>query len=334
MTPLHLTVREFGPYTGTQSVNFEELDEQRLFLIHGPTGSGKTALLDAICFALYGETSGSDRGGHDLRSDFASDDAATEVVLDFELGAHTFRVTRRPRQQLAKQRGDGLTDKSEEATFWKHATAETSGASANPEGTVLAEGKRDVDAKIHDLLGFEVDQFRQVVMLPQGKFRRFLSANSKDREDLLKVLFETKPFEDLQKVLKEMKKEAKDEVDAVRHKQRSELDRHDVESIEELERKRDKADRICRLSERRHAHLKDQLDAAREALQSARKDQERLDEQAEAARALAELEETQDAHEERKADASGGGAGPAGRAVSGGAGGARSRGGRGKSSSR
>ena len=300
MTPLHLTLCEFGPYTGTQDVNFEKLDGQRLFLIHGPTGSGKTALLDAICFALYGETSGSDRGGHDLRSDFASDDAATEVVLDFELGAHTFRVMRRPRQQLAKQRGDGLTDKSEKATLWKHATAETPEASGTPEGTVLAEGKRDVDAKIHDLLGFEVDQFRQVVMLPQGKFRRFLSADSKDREGLLKVLFETKPFEDLQNVLKEMKKEAKDAVEAVRRKRMSELDRYDVASDEELEAKRDKANRIYRLSKRRHAHLKDQLDAAREALQSARKDQERLDEQAEATRVLEELQKQKNAHEEKK----------------------------------
>lgn len=300
MTPLHLTLCEFGPYTGTQTVDFEDLDEQRLFLIHGPTGSGKTALLDAICFALYGETSGSDRGGHDLRSDFADDDSPTEVVLDFELGAHTFRVTRRPRQQLAKQRGDGLTDKSEEATLWKHAPAETPSASTNPEGKVLAEGKRDVDAKIHDLLGFEVDQFRQVVMLPQGKFRRFLSASSKDREELLKVLFETKPFEDLQNVLKDMKKEAKDAVESVRQKQASELERHDVESVEELEAKRDKADRICRLSARRHTRLKENLDAAREALQSARKDQERLDEQADATQALAELEEKEKAHEERK----------------------------------
>jgi DNA repair protein SbcC/Rad50 len=300
MTPLHLTLREFGPYTGTQDVDFEELDEQRLFLIHGPTGSGKTALLDAICFALYGETSGSDRGGHDLRSDFADDDSPTEVILDFELGAQTFRVTRRPRQQLAKQRGDGLTDKSEEARLWKHTNAETPGASTKPEGKVLAEGKRDVDATIHDLLGFEVDQFRQVVMLPQGKFRRFLSASSKDREELLKVLFETKPFEDLQNVLKDMRKEAKDAVDTVRQKKQSELERHEVESVEELEAKRDKADRICRLSERRHAHLKDQLDAAREALQSARRDQEQLDEQADAARALAELEEKREAHEAKK----------------------------------
>ena len=305
MTPLHLTLQEFGPYTGTQTVDFQELDEQRLFLIHGPTGSGKTALLDAICFALYGETSGSDRGGHDLRSDFASADCPTEVVLDFEFGQTRYRITRRPRQQLAKQRGEGLTSKSENATLWQHASVEESktpdavGAD-DPEGKVLAEGKREVDEKIHDVLGFEVDQFRQVVMLPQGKFRRFLSASSSDREDLLKVLFETGPFEDLQKVLKEMKSEAKADVESVRQKQKGELDRHGVESVEQLEAKRDKADQLCGLASQRHQDLKDRLDDARSALRSARKDRERLDEQKEAAEALKALEEERGAHEERK----------------------------------
>ncbi|WP_179862154.1 AAA family ATPase [Longibacter salinarum] len=298
MTPLRLTLSEFGPYTNTQTIDFDELDNQRLFLIHGPTGSGKTALLDAICFALYGETSGDERDGQELRSDFANDDDPTEVELDFQLGERLFRVTRRPRQDLAKQRGDGLTTHSEDATLWERTDVDDTGGP--DEGKVLAEGKRSVDSTIHDLLGFEVDQFRQVVMLPQGKFRRFLSSSSKDRENLLKVLFETRPYEELEDTLKAMKKEAREAVDQVLNRQTVELERHGVEDVDALEEKRDRARDIHQKALAWLNDLKSRHQEAVEALQSAKKDRERLDELDEAKDALATLEQQTDAHAERK----------------------------------
>jgi len=300
MTPLRLTLREFGPYTDQQTIDFASLGEQRLFLIHGPTGSGKTALLDAICFGLYGETSGDERDGHELRSDFAADDAPTEVELDFRLGQRTFRITRRPRQELAKQRGDGFTTHSEEATLWERTKLTDEGRQRGGDGDVVAEGKRDVDAAIHELLGFEVDQFRQVVMLPQGKFRRFLASSSSDREDLLKVLFETSPFENLQDTLFEMKKEAREEVQRIRDRQSVELERHGVETVEGLEARRDKATRVLEHATDRLDTLKARREDAMEALQSARKDRETLDELHEARNELAALENSTDAHNERK----------------------------------
>lgn len=196
MTPERLVLDEFGPYTETQTVDFEALSAQQLFLIHGPTGSGKSSLLDAICFALYGETSGNERGGGEMRSDFASLDEPTEVTLDFRLGEERYRLRRRPKQTLAKKRGDGTTDKSQKATLY-----DRSEANSRPEdGRPIADGMRDVNGTVKELLGLESEQFRQVVVLPQGKFRQFLSAGSTEREDILKVLFETGRYERLEEI--------------------------------------------------------------------------------------------------------------------------------------
>lgn len=296
MTPLRLTLHEFGPYTDSQEIDFTQFNEQRLFLIHGPTGSGKTALLDAICFAIYGETSGDERDGQELRSDFADGDAPTEVQLDFRLGDRRFRITRRPMQSLDKQRGDGVRTHSHRATLYERTHL---AAGADEDGKTVADGKRDVDAKVQELLGFEVDQFRQVVMLPQGKFRRFLSSSSKDREDLLKVMFETEPFEALQEEFFEMKKEAQAEVERVQDRQSGVLERHGVDSPDGLEEKREKAERIHGMAEDWLAELQSREDDAVDALQSARSDQEKLDERDEARAAVEALNAQMDEHEER-----------------------------------
>ena len=134
MTPERLELNEFGPYTDPQTVNFEELQARQLFLIHGATGSGKSTLLDAICFALYGETSGSEREGDEMRSDFATPDDPTEVTLDFCLGNERYRVRRRPQQTLAKQRGDGTTQKSEQATLYDRSEVEATEEDDGPNG--------------------------------------------------------------------------------------------------------------------------------------------------------------------------------------------------------
>ncbi len=115
MRPLHLTMQAFGPFSGTEAIDFAGLGEQAFFLIHGPTGAGKTTLLDAICFALYGDTSGGERSAQAMRSANAASGTRTEVVLEFGLGPQRYRVVRSPAQERPKQRGEGIVNEAPKA---------------------------------------------------------------------------------------------------------------------------------------------------------------------------------------------------------------------------
>jgi exonuclease SbcC len=296
MTPERLKLNEFGPYTDPQTVDFDELQVHQLFLIHGATGSGKSTLLDAICFALYGKTSGSERDGDQMRSDFATPDDPTEVTLDFRLGEERYRVRRRPQQTLAKQRGEGTTEKSEEATLYDRSEAET----MEDDGEPIAEGKRKVDGAVEDLLGLEHEQFRQVVVLPQGKFRKFLAAGSSEREDILKVLFETERYERLQDILKEMASEAEGDVQHLRQQKDDELSRQEVDDVEELEKKRTEKKSTLEAAREEKEELTGRLGSARKALEQAKSDRETLNELEAARDAVEEIREERGAHETRK----------------------------------
>ena len=135
MRPLRLRLQAFGPFAGRQSLDFEELGRNPLFLICGPTGAGKTSLLDAICFALYGDTSGDEREGSQMRSDHAGPETLTEVEFDFSLGERQLRVHRVPEQERAKRRGEGTTTAKQDATLW-----DRTDAVGEDEGAVLATG--------------------------------------------------------------------------------------------------------------------------------------------------------------------------------------------------
>ena len=132
MRPLRLEVTALGPYAGTQLFDFAELAGRSFFLIHGPTGAGKTSVLDALCFALYGDASGSSRDGRGLRSDYASSEVRTAVTLDFALGGATYRVTRSPSWDRPTKRGGGTTEEKAAATLWR--------VEADTEPHVLATG--------------------------------------------------------------------------------------------------------------------------------------------------------------------------------------------------
>ncbi|MDB5303310.1 MAG: chromosome segregation protein, partial [Phycisphaerales bacterium] len=117
--PLRLTLRAFGPYAGEQVFDFSELKGRSFFLIHGPTGAGKTSILDAICFALYGESTGPGRQGRQLRSDHADPAAATEVTFEFALGEDVYIALRSPEYERPKKRGEGTVRQPPKATLWK-----------------------------------------------------------------------------------------------------------------------------------------------------------------------------------------------------------------------
>jgi exonuclease SbcC len=185
--------------------DFAALDGRSFFLIHGPTGAGKTSILDAICFALYGVASGA-RDPRQMRSDHAKADHLTEVTFDFSIGRERYRVHRRPEQERPKKRGAGVMVEKSGAVVWKEEKSEfRSQKSEEDHGelVVLDEGWARVNERVERLLGFKVDQFRQVVMLPQGMFQRLLMANSKEREEILEALFAVEGFGRIEAALKE-----------------------------------------------------------------------------------------------------------------------------------
>lgn len=180
MRPERLRLAAFGAYAGEQEIDFAELGDHRLFLIHGPTGSGKTTLLDAICFALFGESSGDERDASDLRSHHAAPTRPTEVEFDFALGAEAFRIRRFPAQSLPG-RGGRPVARTPEVTLWRRGSDESL--------SVLAETVTPVREALTELLGYTAAEFRQVVMLPQGRFRELLVAERGARKDILATLF-------------------------------------------------------------------------------------------------------------------------------------------------
>ncbi len=302
MTLEHLQFTQFGPYAKKQTIDFSAFAGHQLFLIHGPTGAGKSFVLDAICYALYAESSGAERDATNLRSQYATPNEPTAVTLDFRLGDTHYRVRRRPRMELAKKRGDGTTTRGPDAWLWDRTDA-VAHDDAGAEGTLLAEGKRDVTDRIENLLGLKAAQFRQVALLPQGQFRAFLSASSSDREDILKILFDTQRFADLEAELKAMHSEAQEEARALLNQRETLLSQHDADTASDLHALRDERARELQAANKARTNAKAELRDATEALQSARDQQQRLRAVEEAQEAVEQLKPEQGAQAERTARA-------------------------------
>ncbi|MFC4031284.1 AAA family ATPase [Streptomyces polygonati] len=196
-----LELTAFGPFAGTQRVDFDELSAAGLFLLHGPTGAGKTSVLDAVCYALYGQVPGA-RPATRLRSDHAAAGTATEVILELTLGGRRLEITRRPEQLRAKKRGSGTTLDKAVTLLREH----TGGGDGQWRG--LSKSHQEVGEEIRQLVGMSCEQFCQVVLLPQGEFATFLRASATDRAALLGRLFDTRRFRSVEKELRDRKQEA------------------------------------------------------------------------------------------------------------------------------
>lgn len=182
MRPLTITLNFFGPFRH-QTIDFTKFNDFPVFLISGKTGAGKTTIFDAMCFALFGGTSGGDRQVKQMRSDFATVDDETEVTFKFEHQGQTVRIVRSPEQEVAKKRGSGTHLQTAAVTL---TVFDATGQEVSELTKVNA-----VQSYIHELLQLTREQFSQIVLLPQGQFRQFLMANSDDKEKVLRDIFGT-----------------------------------------------------------------------------------------------------------------------------------------------
>ncbi|MFI1375962.1 AAA family ATPase [Streptomyces longwoodensis] len=206
----HLTVQAFGPFARTEDVDFDDLTQAGLFLLRGDTGAGKTSVLDAVCFALYGSVPGI-RPTHRLRSDHAPTDTRTRVVLEFSAAGRRLRITRTPKQTYPSARAKTGTATAE-ATVQLH---ERTGTPEDPAWEPICANHQDAAREIDAALGLSKEQFCQVVLLPQGDFAKFLRSDAKDRAVLLRRLFDTGRFQELQNWLTARSKTAKKDLDDV-----------------------------------------------------------------------------------------------------------------------
>ncbi|MBF4694996.1 AAA family ATPase [Fusibacter ferrireducens] len=188
MRPITLTMEAFGPFSEQECIHFDPFREKGIFLITGPTGAGKTTIFDAMIYALYGVSSGDQRDGESFRSDHARPDQMTSVTLIFELKGKIYKVKRIPKQVRPKLSGEGFT-------------VQMTDAELEGDGMILS-GVKDVTEKINALFGLNAEQFRQIMMIPQGEFRRLILSDSREKSEIFRKLFGTALFERIQDQMK------------------------------------------------------------------------------------------------------------------------------------
>ena len=216
MRPLLMRLQAFGPYAGCEVVDFRPAIDSGLFGIYGATGAGKSSIFSAMTFALFGEAAKSDQDAKSLRSHHADPGVVTEVELVFEIGGRRYRVGRRPEQTRPAKRGGGETRDPPKAWLFDVTGLDLDATSDQP-GKILAEGRlKTVDEAVVGVLGYGATQFRQIVLLPQGKFETFLTADTQDRLKILRDLFDVSLYRRLTEQLKEKSKSAEDKIRAAR----------------------------------------------------------------------------------------------------------------------
>lgn len=236
MRPNRLTLTAFGPYLAPETINFDALKPHDLFVISGSTGAGKTSLFDALSYALFGEASGEDRDAKTLRSDFADDETPTTVELIFTLRGERYRIFR----QLPYTKSGNRSETPGRAEIYRLSLNGAESWSETP--AVDRQIPREVNAKVHTLLGLTSEQFNQLILLPQGEYKRFLTSSTKEKEEILRTVFNTQIYNDLIAHLKEQRDDKKGEYEALNREQNyllasieSDLPRRDAPLFAHLE---------------------------------------------------------------------------------------------------
>ncbi len=211
-----LELTAFGPYPDTAVVDFDVLGADGLFLLYGETGAGKTSLLDAVAYALFGQVPGARQDAKRLRCDHADPSTAPKVQLELTLAGRRLRIARSPEWQRPKLRGEGTTKEQARSLLEEERDGEWHGVSTRVD---------EVSHQLQDWLGMSADQFFQVALLPQGEFARFLRAESTEREVLLERLFGTRRFSEVEKWLADRRRQVNNEVGGLNEQLRGVLSR-------------------------------------------------------------------------------------------------------------
>ena len=200
MRPIQLIMTAFGPYKQKEIIDFEDLGEHRIFAISGNTGAGKTTIFDAICYVLYGEASGEERSDTSmLRSQFADDNVYTSVELTFQLKGKRYEIKR----QLGHKKQGNKTITGHAVELYEVIDGENVPAVDRFHVT-------DVNKKVEDLIGLSKHQFSQIVMLPQGEFRKLLTSETENKEEILRRIFKTDRYKLMRELLDQKRKQWKD----------------------------------------------------------------------------------------------------------------------------
>ena len=199
MKPIKLVMQAFGPYAGMEVVDFEKFGEKGLFLVTGDTGAGKTTIFDAISYALFNKTSGTDREVSSLRSDYATPEDKTFVEFTFSHKGQKYIIKRSPEYMKKKVRGEGTTLQKSEVILYL-------------DQDKPIEKAKDVERKIDDILHLSYEQFKQISMIAQGEFRKVLTADSSDRGKILQKIFSTQRYAEMQKEINKKASDAEKEV--------------------------------------------------------------------------------------------------------------------------
>lgn len=205
-----LTLQAIGPYAGEHTIDFVELGRAGLFLLEGPTGAGKSTIIDAIVFGLYGELAGTGASKDRLHSHHAQAGTEPFVELVFETGSGVYRVRRTPAYQRPKQRGAGFTPQQASATLVRLTDPDALA------GETLSTRAQEIGPEISRIVGLTREQFVQTIVLPQGEFAKFLAAGGEERSELLRSLFGTEHYERVAKHLVEQRRQAQRDIEGAR----------------------------------------------------------------------------------------------------------------------
>ena len=291
MRPIELEMTAFGPYAGTERVDFRAFGEQCLFLVTGDTGAGKTSIFDAISFALYGEPSGRTREAKGFRSDFAPRSLEPAVTLRYTHEGKLYTVRRTVSCTMPKRDGSGETLRPGKAEM-------------ECEDGRSWSGSREVTQAVTEITGLSADQYAQVVMIAQGEFQKILLAKSEDRRRLLSRLFGTEIYQEIQQRLKVLNSEAQTAVrEACRGYEaaceRIQAEGEAGERLRMLARSPENAEALAEalteqlaLDERAHGELVAESRAAREAAAALREELARAEKQNQGVRRLREVRQS------------------------------------------